>query len=164
MLPARLIYLPVSEVLGVRSSYALSEDRSFPPSVLTHHSPTRPHFPRLPSGIFSIFKAHSRANRKQKVKEKKKVPLHRTNDYLHCPEKASTFGQLIKYTDTPTPPALPTPMPGNSDSSGDKEPSAIYCLGSPAGSGGGGRGGAAQVGKAERDQQGPYQPQSAVQE
>ena len=71
MLPARLIFLPMSEVLGVHGFYALSEHLSFSPSVLTHHSPTRPHFPRLPAGIFSIFKAYSRANRKQKVKEKK---------------------------------------------------------------------------------------------
>lgn len=136
MLPARLIYLPVSEVLGIRGSYALSEDLSFPPSVLTHHSPTRPPFPRLPPGIFSIFKAYSRANRKQKVKGEKKAPLHGTNDYLHYQGKASTFGQLIKYTDTPSPPALPAPVPGNGDSSRDKEPSAMYCLGSRVGGGG----------------------------
>lgn len=149
MLPARLICLPVSEVLGVRGSYTLSEDLSFPPSVLTHHSPTRPHFPRLRPGIFSIFKAYSRANRKQKVKGEKKVPLHRTNDCLHCPEKASAFGQLIKYTDTP---ALPAPAPGNGDSSRDKEPSATYCLGSPAGGGG------AQVGRQKETSRGRASP------
>lgn len=110
MLPARLIFLPMSEILGVHGSYALSEDLSFSPSVLTHHSPTRPHFPRLPPGIFSIFKAYSRANRKQKVKGKKKVPPHGTNDYLHCPEKAATFRQLIKYADTPTPPPPSLPQ------------------------------------------------------
>lgn len=43
-------------------------------------------------------------------------------------------GQLIKCSSTP-PPALPAPVPGSSDSSRDKEPSAIYCLGSLTGGG-----------------------------
>lgn len=81
MFTVRLIFLPISPVLGIHGYYALFQA---PSNSLPGHAATVPKpflifcavCPRLSPVIVSIFKAYIRTNTKQKVKT---VMLHGTN-------------------------------------------------------------------------------------